>query len=147
MTNDAWIRQGHQARKALEPLQFLVGQWVGKGQHQGQTVHGEMEVVPIVDGSWLRATETVVGTTDPNKTIDVSYYRWNSEAESLQLFQLFEHGHMNTLLVETTQNGFRWITGPMAPQLHFEKTPNGFQYHARIEGQADAVTEMNYVPA
>ena len=147
MTDDAWIQQGQQALAALEPLAFIVGKWVGTGQHQGEAVDGTMEVVAVVDGSWIQAKETVVSTNAQRETIDISYYRWNAEAESLQLFQLFEHGHMNTLLVEATPRGFRWITGPMAPQLHFEKTPAGFRYRAQIEGQADALTEMNYVPA
>ena len=147
MTDDAWIQQGQQALAALQPLRFMVGSWTGEGQHQGQAVQGSLEVEAILDGSWLRATETVVALHDQSQTIDISYYRWNDQAESLQLFQLFEHGHLNTLLVEATEAGFRWITGPMAPQLHFEKTSTGFRYRAQIEGQADAITEMNYVPA
>ena len=146
MTDDAWIQQGQQALAAMEPLHFMVGKWTGQGLHQGIVVQGKLEVVAILDGSWLRSTETVISLTDQSTTIDISYYRWNDEAKSLQIFQLFEHSHLNTLLVEPTDTGFRWITGPMAPQLHFEKTPTGFRYRARFEGQADAITEMNYVP-
>ena len=99
-----------------------MGRWTGEGQHQGQAVQGSLEVEAILDGSWLRATETVVVLHDQSQTIDISYYRWNDQAESLQLFQLFEHGHLNTLLVEATEAGFQ-SQDPWHPSCTLKRHP------------------------
>lgn len=146
MTDDTWIAQGKKAHAGLEPVRFLIGSWTGEGQTQGIPVRGTLEVVAILDGTWLQATETLMDLENNTETIDLCFYRWHEKAESLQVFQFYEHAHLSTLLVEKTENGFRWITGPMAPQLRFEKTESGIRYQAIMEGEATPVTQMTYVP-
>ncbi len=146
MTDEAWETQGQKAHQGIEPIRFLIGSWTGEGHSQGAAVRGALEVIPILDGTWIQATETLTDVERNTQTVDVCLYRWHEKAESLQVFQLYEHAHMSTLLVEQTEKGFRWITGPLAPQLLFEKTQTGIQYRAIVEGQPTPLTQMNYVP-
>ena len=146
MTDDTWDTQGRKAQQGIAPIRFLIGSWKGEGHSQGIPVRGTLEVVAILDGTWIQATETLTDVERDTRTVDVCLYRWHEKAESLQVFQLYEHAHLSTLLVEKTENGFRWITGPLAPQLTFEQTNTGFQYRAVVEGESTPITEMNYVP-
>jgi len=106
-----------------------------------------MTVEAILDGTWLRATEYITEVDGDTETMDLAFYRYNVEAESLQIFQLYEHAHLSTLLVEPTSSGFRWITGPLAPQLVFIRTQNGFEYCAAEEGHDTPSVQMSYTPA
>ena len=146
MMDDAWVAQGKKAHEGLEPIRFLIGSWAGEGHTQGTPVHGTLEVTAILDGTWLRATETIIDPKTNDESVDLCFYRWHEKAESLQVFQFYEHAHLSTLLVEKTETGFRWITGPMAPQLTFEKTDSGFRYQAIADGETNPVTQMTYVP-
>ena len=147
MNDDSWVAQGQKAHQGIEPIRFLIGSWRGEGWSQGSPVRGTLEVNAILDGTWIQATETLMDADGQNETVDLCFYRWDERSESLQVFQLYEHAHLSTLLVEKTERGFRWITGPMAPQLTFEKTDEGIRYHASVEGESDPVTQMNYVPS
>ncbi len=147
MTDDPWAVQGKKAQEGLEPVRFVIGTWTGVGQSHGIQTRGKMTVVPILDGTWLQATEVITEVDAGTETIDLCFYRYHAEAESLQVFQFYEHAHLSTLLVEPTANGFRWITGPMAPQLAFERTEEGFRYAAVVDGQDTPVSEMSYKPA
>ena len=146
MVDDSWTTQGQKAHHGIEPIRFLIGSWTGDGHSQGTPVRGMLEVIPILDGTWIQATETLMDREHNTQTVDVCLYRWHEKAESLQVFQLCEHAHMSTLLVEKTEVGFRWITGPLAPQLTFEKTKTGIRYRAVLEDETAPITEMNYVP-
>ena len=146
MMDDAWMIQGQKAHQGLEPIRFLIGSWTGEGRSQGSPVQGTLEVSPILDGTWLQAIETLTNVENQKRTVDLCLYRWHEQAESLQVFQFYEHAHLSTLLVEKTTHGFRWITGPMAPQLTFEKTDSGIRYQATVDGDSTPVTHMNYVP-
>ncbi len=147
MNDESWAEQGHKAHQGIEPIRFLIGAWKGKGQSHGVAVTGTLVVTPILDGTWLQATETLTEVESEHTTVDLCFYRWHEKVESLQVFQFYEHAHLSTLLVEATNNGFRWVTGPLSPQLVFTKTDTGFEYKAGIEGQPEAVTQMSYVPA
>ena len=147
MSDHPWEEQGQKAHKGLEPLRFLIGEWRGVGQNHGADVHGRMTVEPILDGTWLRSTEYITEEASGTETMDLAFYRYNVKAESLQIFQLYEHAHLSTLLVEPTKSGFRWITGPLAPQLVFTRTKKGFEYCAAEEGQDTPSAQMSYTPA
>jgi len=147
MRDDPWAEQGKKAHEGLQPLRFLIGVWEGAGISHGAQVHGKLTVEPILDGTWLRATEIITEAKTGTTTIDLCFYRYHAEAESLQVLQFYEHAHLSTLLVEPTASGFRWITGPMAPQLAFEQTNVGFRYAAAMDGQDTPVSEMSYKPA
>jgi hypothetical protein len=147
MTDDLWAEQGQKAHLGLDPLRFLIGEWRGVGHTHGAEAQGRMTVEPVLDGTWLRATEHITDVNSGAETMDLSFYRYNVEAESLQIFQLYEHAHLSTLLVEPTASGFRWITGPLAPQLAFERTKDGFQYCASVDGNDAPLSQMSYKPA
>ena len=146
MIDDEWTAQGQKAHRGLEPVRFLIGSWTGEGENQGAPVRGTLEVAAILDGTWLQATETLTDIENNHETVDLCFYRWHEQAESLQVFQFYEHAHLSTLLVEKTEKGFRWITGPMAPQLTFEKTASGIYYQAVVAGETTPMTQMTYVP-
>ena len=147
MKDDSWVEQGLKAHKGIEPLRFIIGSWRGEGRSEGAQVQGSLEVKAILDGTWLQATETLLHLETQTETVDLCFYRWHQKAESLQVLQFYEHAHLSTLLVEKTDNGFRWITGPLAPQLFFEKTDEGFRYETIAEGENTPSTHMSYIPA
>ena len=146
MNEQQWTEQGRRAREEIRSLSFMIGTWVGHGHHYGKKVTGHLDVKAILDGSWIEANETILEESDGSPLTDRTFYRFDSENDALQVMQLFEHAHMSTHTVEITADGFRWITGPGAPQLHFRKTADGIAYTIQsVEEDAPRV-QMSYMP-
>ena len=139
-----WDTQGKQAMAGLEPLRFLIGRWAGAGVCHGESVQGELEVTGILDGTWIQARERLVNESGAEVHADVTFYRFDVEAESLQAIQLFEHGHMMLQPVEMTDDGFRWVTGPGGPQVFFLRHEDSISYSVNLPGEAAAAVEMTY---
>ena len=75
---------------------------------------------------------------------DRTLYRFDSESDALQVLQLIEHAHMSTHTVELTSDGFRWITGPGSPQLHFRRQEDGFSYTIQSAEEDAPSVQMSY---
>jgi hypothetical protein len=139
-----WDTQGKQAMAGLEPLRFLLGRWSGVGVCHGESVRGELEVAGILDGSWIQASERLVNDAGAEVHADVTFYRFDVEGESLQVLQLFEHGHMLKQPVEVSDDGFRWVTGPGGPQVNFLRHEDSISYSVILTGEAAPAVEMTY---
>ena len=144
MAEMTWEQQGEAALNGLAPLRFLIGEWRGSGHCYGEVVNGLFSVKPLLDGSWLEATETMTNAQGERVHSDVSLYRYNVEAEHLQVLQLFNHGHQSSNPIELTDDGFRWITGPGAPQLRYTTSDNSFSYSVILSGEGAHSIEMTY---
>ncbi len=144
MSDIDWEEQGEQALSGLEPLRFLIGTWAGEGHCYGESVSGTLVVTALFDGSWLQAVERLENTSGSEVHSDLSFYRYGVEAESLQVMQLFERGHQMSTLVEVTDTGFRWVTGPGAPQLHYRCTEHTVSYTVILPGEEAPAVEMAY---
>ena len=128
----------------LAPVRCLIGDWIGEGQCHGEPVVGRIRGESVIDGSWIEVEETLCdqgGTVVHN---DRSLYRYNVESEALEAIQLFERASMTTNLVEATHDGFRWITGPGAPQLRFFIEGEGLRYTVILPGEDAPAAEMTY---
>lgn len=139
-----WKQQGIAARSALDPLRPLVGEWSGHGHCYDQTVQGVFTVTALLDGSWLEAAETLRDERNVTVHADRSFYRYNAEADGLEVMQLFEHAHRSISPVELTEDGFRWITGPGAPQLRYRMSPESISYSVTLPGEARPAILMTY---
>lgn len=144
MTDDSWTIQGRRAEAGLEPVRCLLGDWVGEGQCHGEQVTGRMRGVSVIDGSWLEVEEILSRMDGAVVHTDRSLYRFNAESEALEAIQLFERGSMTTSLVEATDDGFRWVTGPGAPQLRFSVGVQSLRYTVILPGEDAPAAEMTY---
>ena len=142
--NDPWEEQGARALKGLEPIRFLVGHWTGRGQSYDEPVNGTFTVRALLDGTWLEADETLTNAAGEVVHHDLSLYRYNLEADSLEVMQLFEHAHRSIAPVELTADGFRWITGPGAPQLRYVCTADTLRYTVVLPSEAETAISMTY---
>jgi hypothetical protein len=61
--------------------------------------------------------------------------------------QFIEHAHMSVHTVELIADGFRWCTGPGAPQLHFQQIGDGFAYTVQTENEDAPIMQMTYMRA
>lgn|GEM_PF-2221745 len=144
MTDDGWTTQGRRADAGLEPVRCLIGQWVGEGLCHGEKVTGRMHGQALIDGTWIEVEETLMGSDGTVVHSDRSLYRFNVESEALEAIQIFERASMTTSLVEPTDDGFRWITGPGAPQLTFFVGSGGLRYTVILPGEDAPAAEMTY---
>lgn len=144
MSEMTWSEHGEAALSGLVPLRFLIGEWQGSGCCYGEAVTGLFTVKPLLDGSWLEAAEVMNNANGEQVHSDLSLYRYNVEAEYLQVLQLFEHGHQSSNPIELTDNGFKWITGPGAPQLQYTTSENSFSYSVILPGEGAPSIEMTY---
>ena len=144
MSDLSWDSQGDRAMAGIEPLRFLVGEWSGSGVCHGDSVRGEMTVRGRVDGSWLEATEVLLNASGEVIHTDVTLYRFDVQNETLVALQLFERATLTTSTVELLDSGFRWITGPGAPQLRYWIEDMGFRYSVTMPDEAAAAIEMTY---
>ena len=145
MNEQQWTEQGRRAREEIASLRFLIGEWVGHGHYHGKEVTGHLDVAAILDGTWIEANETIQEASEGPPLTDRSFYRFDSESDALQVMQLFEHAHMSTHTVELTTDGFRWITGPGSPQLHFRKTKDGITYTIQSVDEDAPSVQMSYM--
>ena len=147
MSEDSWNTQGLRAKAGIEPLRFLLGEWCGVGVCHGVQVTGRLSAAALLDGSWLQVSERLIDESGAEVHEDLSMYRFDVESDSLQAVQLFEHGSMLSSLVELCDDGFRWITGPGAPQLCFIRRGSELSYTVHLPGEDAPVVQMSYKPA
>jgi len=144
VTDDSWARQGEQAKSGLAPLRGLEGRWEGTGVCHGQAVSGQIVGRLLLDGSWLEVEETLRGSDGAVAHSDRCLYRFNVEEERLEVIQLFEHASMTTSIVEPTPDGFRWVTGPGAPQLRFWMEASALRYTVLLPDESAPAADMTY---
>ena len=144
MADLSWDSQGDRAMAGIEPLRFLVGEWSGSGVCHGDPVRGQMTVRGRLDGSWLEATEVLLNASGEVIHTDVTLYRFDVQNETLVALQLFERATLTTSTVELLDSGFRWITGPGAPQLRYWVQDGGFRYAVTMPDEAAEAIEMTY---
>jgi len=142
--SETWEEQGARALTGIEPIQFLVGRWTGHGRSYGDPVNGEFIVRPLLDGSWLEATEILTDGSGHSVHQDLSLYRFNTETDGLEVMQLFEHAHRSIAPVELTSDGFRWITGPGAPQLRYVLENDTLCYTVVLPSETAPAISMTY---
>lgn len=139
-----WDEQGKAAHAGLEPLRFLIGEWVGRGESHGDAVNGVLSVQPLLDGSWLQAAERMNDSDGNQVHSDLAFYRFDAEADALEVLQLFDHGHRMNTPVEMTDNGFRWVTGPGGPKLVFAFDSGALTYTVILPGEQAPAVQMTY---
>lgn len=144
MKDDSWTLQGQKADAGLAPVRCLLGEWIGEGQCHGEAVTGRMLGSAVIDGSWIEVEETLFGVDGSVVHTDRSLYRFNVESEALEAIQLFERASMSTSLVEPTEDGFRWVTGPGAPQLRFVIEGDRLRYTVILPDEDAPAAEMTY---
>jgi len=144
MSDDSLDTQGVTEHAGLGPVLFMLGEWVGRGVSHGEGVQGRLVVRQLMDGSWLEATETWNNEAGAEIHTDVSFYRFDSQNDGIEVIQLSEQAHRIIRTVELQPQGFRWITGPGSPQLRFWSTETGFRYAVTMPGEDAPVVEMAY---
>jgi len=147
MSEASWNTQGLRAKAGIEPLHFLLGEWCGAGVCHGVRVTGVLTGVALLDGSWLQVTEVLLDESGAVVHEDLSLYRFDVESDALQAVQIFERGSMLSSLVELCDDGFRWITGPGAPQLRFTICGPEVSYTVHLPDEDAPVVQMSYKPA
>ncbi len=144
MSEDSWNKQGQRALAGIAPLSQLVGEWTGVGLCHDVAVNGQMSVTPLLDGSWIQAQEHLVDGAGAVVHTDLCLYRFDGEQDTIVALQLFEHGSQMSCTVEVLADGFRWITGPGAPQLRFVCTGECFSYSVTLPQEDAPVVQMTY---
>ena len=144
MSDDSLDPQDETEHAGLDPILFLLGEWVGRGVSHGEPVQGRVVVRPLMDGSWLEATEIWINDSGIAIHTDVSFYRFDSQNDCIEVIQLSEQAHRIIRTVELQPQGFRWITGPGSPQLRFWSMDMGFRYAVTMPGDDAPVVEMAY---
>ena len=144
MSDDNWNEHAQKSRTGIQPIHFLLGSWTGSGVCDGQPVAGQMHVRPLFDGSWIEATEELLDSEHNIIHTDVSLYRFDAQNDCIEVIQLSAGGHRMLSSVEMMEEGFRWITGPGAPQLRFWATSEGFRYTVTLPDDREASIDMTY---
>ena len=147
MADDHWNEQLEKSRVGIQPIHFLLGSWAGSGACDGKPVSGKMRVRTLFDGSWIEAVEELLDSENEIIHSDVSLYRFDAQNDCIEVIQLAAGGHRMLSSVEILEEGFRWITGPGAPQLRFWNTSEGFRYTVTLPEDGEAAIDMVYLPS
>ncbi len=142
-----WEERGRLAAAGIRALGFMVGEWSGQGTSHGTPVTGRLVVRPILDGSWLEATETLFDATGRAEHTDLSLYRYDPTDQRLEVVHLMGHATISRHPVEPVGDALHWITGPMAPRLAILPRPDGFRMEVQFPQEAAPVVTMDYQPA
>ena len=144
MSEEPWNTQAQKAQDGLDPIRFLLGDWTGSGTCHGEKVEGRLAVQTRIDGTWIEAIETLLDPRGETIHTDVSLYRFDVKNENIEVIQLSEHAHRVISTVELFSDGFRWITGPGAPQLRFWIKDDSFRYSVTMPDDGAVMVEMAY---
>ena len=144
MSDNTWEVQKKNAQRQIEPIHFLLGDWIGSGVCEGSPVSGRLTARLLVDGSWIEAIEELVDANGDVLHQDITFYRFDSQNECIEATQISEGAHRMISSVELMDGGFRWITGPGAPQLRFWMLPEGLRYRVTRASEEVAAVEMVY---
>jgi hypothetical protein len=142
-----WEQHKQAAAAGIQALGFMVGKWSGTGTSYGATVTGTLTVRPILDGTWLEATETLFDASGSAEHTDISLYRYDPEESRLEVVHLMGHAHMSRYPVEPVGPALHWITGPAAPRLAILPQPSGLRMEVQFPQEAAPVVTMDYLPA
>ena len=103
-----------------------------------------MCVSTLLDGSWIQAEESLADQAGESVHTDLCLYRFDVENETVVALQISERGHQISSTVEILGNGFRWITGPGAPQLRFLTGEDTLSYTVVLPDEDAPVVQMTY---
>jgi hypothetical protein len=144
---EAWRHRGDRAQAGIGVLGFMRGSWVGEGHSHGAAVSARLEVISILDGSWLQASETMLDTGGVPEHTDISLYRYDPQEGRLEVLHLMAHATLQRHPVEPVGAALHWITGPGAPRLAIIPGTLGFRTEVQFSGEAAPCVVIDYKPA
>ncbi len=109
-------------RAGLEPLRFLVGEWVGTGISHGEPVRGRMRATLEVDQTFLMTRETGIAADGTVDFEDLAIYRWEGAEQTLKVRHMQAPGtaqeyHVEPVTVPDAPDGVQWNAGPFSPRV------------------------------
>ena len=114
-----WALREQEAQRALAPLSFLCGAWVGEGQAHGEPLSARLLVVPILAGSFLEANERLYRPDGALDHEDRAFYRWDPSEKGLRVLHLMAPAWTGERAVEILEDGaaILWTGGPETPRV------------------------------
>lgn len=115
-----WDRRIQTMRASIAPLLELCGRWQGEGEAHGEKVSSLLLIQPSFDATMLELREQ---TGDHQ---DLCYYRWEPDEGAFRVLHLMP-GSVREYPVETTLEGFIWVTPPAEPAVEWLRRGTGLR--------------------
>lgn len=146
MSDVDWSERPRLARAGLEPIAFLLGEWVGAGTSDGAPIHGRLTVASVMGGTFFEAREELRlpdGTLDHEDRV---FYRYVSEDHTLRALHLqapaWSTDRYVNLLAEG--DGLMWSGGPTNPRVQIVLRDDQLHVQVWLPGDAHPSTHLVY---
>lgn len=143
----SWEERGKLARLGISVLDFMIGSWKGTGKSFDAHITATLVVRPILDGTWLEATETLFDANGQIDHQDTSMYRFDPDNSRLEVLHLMGHATFARHPIEPVGDALHWITGPGAPRLAIQPRGGGLRTEVQFPGEPAPAVTIDYKPA
>ena len=132
------------ARASLDPLDFLLGCWLGEGDEDGAPLTSEAEGRRILGGTWLEVRESVRDAAGRPVHEDATLYRFDPEEGHLRVVHCLPGGWRREWPVLLREGRVLWVTGPAGPRVELEPSGGGWCTRVTLPGQTAPSVTLRY---
>ena len=125
-------KQIYHAQQKLKPLDWIIGQWHGQGQTQGNPIFGVLHASLRLEKSFLVISEALFDAKEQLIHEDCTWCFWQPTQQHLVAHQFMPIGQTEQRIISVKQTSMRWWAGPASPVVNL--TLNGETLHVQVIG-------------
>lgn len=135
--------QLHHAQQKLKPLEWILGQWQGQGQAQGNIIYGVLHATLRLENSFLVINEAIFDANEQLIHEDCTWCYWQPDQQHLVAQQFMPIGLTEQRIISIKDSGMSWWAGPAAPVVNMAIVEALLQVRV-IGPEQDCWSEIHY---
>ena len=117
--------QLHHAQQKLKPLEWIIGQWHGQGQAQGNPIYGVLHASLRLENSFLVISEALFDANEQLIHEDCTWCFWQPTQQHLIAQQFMPIGQTEQRIISVKETAMTWWAGPASPVVNLMLNPQG----------------------